>query len=60
MTAVTNVDRIRAMTDEELLNFIYRIKPCPDTMSCDSDPNWHGSCFDCWKNWMQEEAGSDQ
>lgn len=57
---MTNADRIRAMTYEELAEFCRRVASCPDTVPCDSDPNWGGSCRDCWKNWMQAEVSDDQ
>lgn len=46
---MTNGDRIRAMTDEQLTAVI----ACP--YDCDSDmcPS-NGTCFDCCLNWLQQ------
>lgn len=49
----TNGDRIRAMTDEELMMFIEDtgIAGCPNpSMSCRS------SCHDCILNWLKQPA----
>lgn len=52
---LTNADRIRSMTDEELAEFLFHAwnnaawcseKDCPD----------EESCFPCWLNWLKQEA----
>ena len=53
----TNADRIRAMTDEELAEFIIgksNCGACPNEEQCD---DWHiGSCKDAWLNWLKQEV----
>ena len=53
--AMTNADRIRSMTDEELAEFLFHawnnaswcsMKECPD----------EDSCLPCWLDWLKEEA----
>lgn len=56
----TNADKIRAMTDEEMVEAIYKTFchdeagiPCPpDEASCDK----YHSCRDCWLNWLKQEV----
>ena len=54
---MTNADRIRAMTDEELVHWIVEMKitGCPEdqisTMWCDDM-----SCVDCWLDWLKKEC----
>lgn len=49
----TNADRIRAMSDEELVDWICGI--CPTSVPFDCD---HG-CKICWLDWLQQEVDSD-
>ena len=52
----TNGDRIRAMTDEELAEFIerdYFVPHCP-TETC--NPELVDSCMHCWLDWLKQEA----
>lgn len=55
VTPVTNADRIRAMTDEELAKYML------GTQESNGCPN-HGmincqdSCADCWLEWLRSEA----
>lgn len=48
----TNADRIRAMTDEELTNWITYLH-CPhyedDDYACDD-------CEACWREWLKQEC----
>lgn len=48
---MTNADRIRAMSDEELVNWLV----CP----YDIDPDLcigRGTCYDCTLQWLQQPA----
>lgn len=52
-----NADHIRAMTDEELAEFICKTQyrdgdVCPPTHNCALDKN----CEKCWLDWLKEEA----
>ncbi|HIS64809.1 MAG TPA: hypothetical protein IAA83_05490 [Candidatus Avoscillospira avistercoris] len=54
-TPATNADRIRSMTDEELVQHIWNKFGCPDgknhvTCGC------LGSCKDCWLDWLKQPA----
>ena len=51
---MTNGDKIRAMTDDELAAII-KICPCEEKgIDCD-----HDSCQQCREDWLYEEAGED-
>lgn len=50
---LTNADKIRSMTDEELVRHIWNKFGCPDgrnyiTCGC------LGSCKDCWLDWLKQ------
>ena len=47
---MTNADRIREMTDEELVQFI--MSPCMKW----NEPCPRNSCFDCLYDWLRKEA----
>lgn len=54
----TNADRIRAMTDEELAEFLGTVMSggygkCPDGYF---DCSNRKSCAECWLDWLKEEA----
>lgn len=51
---ITNADRIRSMTDEELAEWfsIY----CCRNKTYDAHCETFGSCKACWSSWLQEEA----
>ena len=50
----TNADRIRAMTDDELADFMNRdISGCPPTGDCNKAPD---DCKACWLDWLQQPA----
>ena len=54
---ITNADRIRAMTDEELAKYICKTQyregdVCPPTHNCAVDK----SCENCWLDWLKQEA----
>ena len=45
----TNADRIRAMPDEELAEYLLNVHYCPTPPICDSKKN----CKDCWLDWLR-------
>jgi hypothetical protein len=54
--SITNADRIRAMTDEELANFVslccgWTCAECPVGKECNGD-----ECFSTWLGWLKQEA----
>jgi len=54
-TIMTNADRIRAMTDEELAFFFFHYGDCTiieKPENCTSSK----SCVDCWLDWLKQEA----
>lgn len=58
---LTNADCLRAMTDEELAEFLIQDGDCPpERMYPDSCPNCDRAtpkmCYDCWLNWLKQEA----
>ena len=57
-TDMTNADRIRAMTDEELAHFIsedYYVPHCPISGLCLAEGE-HEGCEECWLIWLKQEA----
>ena len=53
---MTNADRIRSMTDEELavwLSNMHDSVTCPNYGDYDCNP----SCRTCWLDWLQTERG---
>ena len=54
----TNADRIRAMTDEELAEFMAKnvgCNECPFFVTCRSAPQ-DRECSDRWLDWLQQEV----
>lgn len=55
---MTNADRIRRMSDEELAAYIWPKFGCPDgknNVTC----GYVGNCKDCWLDWLQQSAEED-
>ena len=53
---VTNADRIRSMTDEELAQYMGDVQTwggCPNHGARNCTEN----CADCWLDWLKQEAG---
>ena len=50
---MTNADRIRAMSDEELAKIIERELGCPATGDCEKMSK---DCKACWLDWLQQPA----
>ena len=52
---MTNADRIRSMTDEELAEVI--VEWCPDREigKCQCTP-YKDLCTQCWLNWLKREV----
>lgn len=61
---VTNADRVRSMTDEELAeligdnidcsickNDVFRTTTCPGSLTADGK-----DCYGCWLAWLRKEA----
>lgn len=48
---MTNADKIRAMTDEEMAHyFSEQPDACPGRPGCSGK-----NCYDCWLNWLKQE-----
>lgn len=52
----TNRDKLRAMSDEELVKVINR--PCPRRF-CDCGNLSLANCEQCWLQWLQSPAGEE-
>lgn len=51
-------DRIRNMSDEELVKFLHEVDSCPWVgQSCRYLDNEDFSCKDCIAEWLREEVG---
>lgn len=51
---MTNAQKIRAMTDDELADFMNRdISGCPPTGDCNKASD---DCKACWLDWLQQPA----
>lgn len=56
---MTNGQRIRAMSDEELVkNILDVVIHCPRGIRPAPTICVNG-CFECWKNWLQQEVAHD-
>ena len=57
---ITNADKIRSMTDEELAEFLYNIWKEQDTFSkevCERCGDTDIGCQpNCWLDWLKQEA----
>lgn len=57
----TNADRIRAMSDEELAEFLAKryvlCTRCFFKRTCSKDPI--GVCLECWLAWLRSPAESE-
>ena len=53
---MTNADRIRAMSDEELAKIIEHELACPVTGDCEKMSR---DCKACWLDWLQMPAEED-
>ena len=58
---ITNADRIRAMTDDKLAEWLSRLIFAPDCNGkCHMDFEKYGEqrtfCSDCWLVWLKQEA----
>ena len=61
-TPMTNGDRIRAMTDEELIDTFSLEDKCPPDYCGSAFCNESDTCRDCWIRWLQKpttEVGGD-
>ena len=54
---ITNADRIRSMTDEEMAEWIMSIGPAACPIRDDhGDECRFSHCKDCWLDWLKQEA----
>ena len=58
---MTNADRLRSMTDEELAEFLAERSVAPScTSKCHKDYELYGElrtfCSDCWLAWLIQEV----
>lgn len=53
---MTNIERIRSMTDEEMTEYFRKVDFCPPYTNCKS----YYTCDECWLNWLHEEAEEDK
>ena len=57
---MTNADRIRSMTDVEIVDFIYQEDDpwcTPNNGPCKYTDEYPFPCEDCLLSWLKEEAG---
>ena len=54
---ITNADRIRAMTDEELAEF-FAPRGCPWILK-DPCPECRTTCNKCWLDWLKQESTNE-
>lgn len=51
---ITNADRIRSMTDEELAVEMCAKGGCPH--DCETPDDMDTDCLQCWLDWLKEEV----
>ena len=59
---MTNGDKIRSMTDEELAELLFDgagVSTSPPGRNCVSDCHWD-SCRDCWLDYLKQEAEDEK
>lgn len=54
--SISNADRIRAMTDEELAEFLNDVNMCLCSFAMGKSPCDDENC-PCWLEWLKQEAG---
>lgn len=54
---MTNADKIRGMTTEELPDILHF--PCPPDMAVCPDRGINRTCRECWLEWLNKEEGGD-
>lgn len=55
-------DKIRAMTDEELANFLFPLGSCPiiaDGLPFNESADCADDCEKCWLDWLKQEVESN-
>lgn len=54
---MTNADRIRAMTDEEMVEVIVEWCPDPEVGKCECEyAPYKDLCKQCWLDWLKQEV----
>ena len=56
---MTNADRIRSMSGEELIDVLHLDDDCPPTHRTNRLCNDVDSCIVCWLKWFQQPAEED-
>lgn len=56
---VTNADRIRAMSDEELVEFINHFNVCDNRSGDECRRTYIANCAACVLDWLQQPAKED-
>ena len=56
MRDVTNAERIRGMSDQELVRLIMCWCPPEMDWSCAKGFNGYDGCEECWAKWLQQPA----
>lgn len=51
---MTNADKIRAMTDEELVYVVMCPEQCPDGLTCEQ-----ANCLRCTLDWLKQEVSDN-
>lgn len=55
---MTNGDRIRTMSDNELAEILFSQRSCPpgkSRLACEAS----GTCLECWTEWLSKPAAED-
>ena len=53
---MTNADRIRSMTDEDLMRFLLRVGTLENRPWCDDEPCNNRYCSECITEWLKKEV----
>lgn len=57
--AMTNADKVRSMSDEELVQFMMSDPPC-DALYAQSCALHNGNCEECVRDWLQAFVEGEQ
>jgi hypothetical protein len=57
---MTNADRIRAMTDDQIAEMLSN-SPCPvSEHGCNNCYTFKSNCKQCWLYWLKQEVEHDE
>ena len=53
---ITNADRIKSMTNEELAEFLHNLNMVMCSFAMDIQCSGTFKCLECWQKWLESEV----